>query len=65
MKRFILAPDSFKGTMSAGEICTIMAAAIRKYLPSAHITSVPLADGGEEWWRRWLRLAAAIMPRLT
>ena len=47
MKRFILAPDSFKGTMSAGEICTIMAAAIRKYLPSAHITSVPLADGGE------------------
>ena len=29
MKKVILIPDSFKGTMSSAEICTIMAQAVQ------------------------------------
>ena len=47
MKKILLIPDSFKGTMSSGEICSIMENAIRNYYPEAHIISIPVADGGE------------------
>lgn len=47
MKKFLLAPDSFKGTLSAAEVCAIEAAVIRQYVPDAQITAVPMADGGE------------------
>jgi len=47
MKRFILIPDSFKGTMSSVEICGIMEKAILNNIPAAQIKSVPVADGGE------------------
>lgn len=45
--RFVLAPDSFKGSMDARKICEIMAAAIGRHFPCAEIISVPVADGGE------------------
>ena len=45
--KFVLAPDSFKGTLSAAEVCAIEAEAIREVLPDAQIVSLPLADGGE------------------
>ena len=47
MKKYILAPDSFKGTLSAAEVCEIQAAVIRKYMPDAQIHSIPMSDGGE------------------
>lgn len=47
MKKVILIPDSFKGTMSSAEICEIMAERIRVYDPDARICSLPVADGGE------------------
>jgi glycerate kinase len=47
MKRIILIPDSFKGTMSSAEICSIMEKQIRGYYPVAELVSVPVADGGE------------------
>lgn len=47
MGKWILIPDSFKGTMSSEEICAVMAAALRRHLPEADIVSVPVADGGE------------------
>lgn len=47
IKNFILAPDSFKGTLSAAEVCAIMEAAIRRHIPDAEIKSLPMADGGE------------------
>jgi glycerate kinase len=47
MKNFILIPDSFKGTMSSMEICTIMEKAIKATYPDAHTISLPVADGGE------------------
>lgn len=47
MNRIVLAPDSFKGTMSAKEICDIWESCIRKHLPDAAVHSIPMADGGE------------------
>lgn len=47
MKKVVLIPDSFKGTMSSAEICGIMAQAIRAHDPSVEIVPVPVADGGE------------------
>lgn len=46
MKKIVLIPDSFKGTMSSAEICEIMKQAISKY-SDAEVISVPVADGGE------------------
>ena len=45
--KFILAPDSFKGTMSAMDVCAIMETAIRFHYPDAEIHAIPAADGGE------------------
>jgi glycerate kinase len=47
MKKFILIPDSFKGTMSSTEICGIMEEAIRVHYPQAELVAIPVADGGE------------------
>lgn len=47
MQKIILIPDSFKGTMSSAEVCSIMKKAISSYYPQAEIISIPVADGGE------------------
>lgn len=47
MKRFVLMPDSFKGTMSSQRICDLMEQAIREIYPDAQILKIPVADGGE------------------
>lgn len=47
MKKFVVIPDSFKGTLSSGEVCSIMERAILKVLPEAQVVKVPVADGGE------------------
>ncbi|MBQ9985278.1 MAG: glycerate kinase [Oscillospiraceae bacterium] len=47
MKKFVIAPDSFKGTASASDICEIGKRAILRIIPDAEISSLPIADGGE------------------
>lgn len=47
MKRIILAPDSFKGTISSIRICDIMEEEIRRFFPQIEINKIPVADGGE------------------
>lgn len=47
MEKILLIPDSFKGTMSSGEICEIMENSIKKTYPLAKIIAIPVADGGE------------------
>ncbi|WP_137663245.1 glycerate kinase family protein [Enterococcus hulanensis] len=46
-KTFVLAPDSFKESMSAKRACEAMERGIRKVLPDAKVVQVPMADGGE------------------
>lgn len=47
MKKIVLVPDSFKGTMSSGEICAILAEEARRVWPGVETISIPVADGGE------------------
>lgn len=47
MKKIVIAPDSFKGTMSSTEVCDIIETGIRKVRPDLTIVKVPIADGGE------------------
>lgn len=46
MRKILLIPDSFKGTMSSSEICEIMEQTIKKHMDAA-VVSIPVADGGE------------------
>lgn len=56
MKHIIIAPDSFKGTFSADEICDLEAAVIQRYFPDAVIDRIPMADGGEGLVEAWLKI---------
>ena len=49
MKRmkFVLAPDSFKESMTAKEVCKAMEAGLKVAFPDAEFIHVPMADGGE------------------
>lgn len=47
IKKIILIPDSFKGTMSSRTICEIMARAIKIRSPRTKTVLIPIADGGE------------------
>ncbi len=44
---FLIVPDSFKGTMSAIDVCRIMAETLQERFPDATIRTIPVADGGE------------------
>ncbi len=43
----LIAPDSFKGTLSAAEVCDIAERAFNDTLNDVKITKLPAADGGE------------------
>jgi glycerate 2-kinase len=46
-KTFLLAPDSFKESMTAKEVCEAMEIGIKRAIPDAECIHVPMADGGE------------------
>ena len=45
--KIVLAPDSFKGSMTAAQVCRALEAGVHRVLPDAQIISLPVADGGE------------------
>ncbi len=45
--KIVLAPDSFKGSLSAEAVCAALEAGLRRVLPDAEIVRRPMADGGE------------------
>lgn len=45
--RVVLAPDSFKESMTAAEAAAAMARGVRQVFPDAECIQVPMADGGE------------------
>lgn len=47
MKKIVLAPDSFKGTLSSRQVCEEIATAAGRVFPGCQVKSVPVADGGE------------------
>ena len=47
MKTFLLAPDSFKESLTAEQACKAMQRGIQQVIPDARCIHVPMADGGE------------------
>ena len=45
--RVLVAPDSFKGSLTAAEAAGAMARGLRSVFPEAEILEIPVADGGE------------------
>ena len=45
--KIVLAPDKFKGSLTAFEFCDAVERGLKKVLPNAEILQVPLADGGD------------------
>ena len=45
--RVLIAPDSFKGSLSALAVAEAMARGVREVFPEAEVFKVPIADGGE------------------
>lgn len=43
----IVAPNAFKGTLTASEAAAAMAAGVREALPGAEVVQIPVADGGD------------------
>jgi glycerate kinase len=45
----LVAPDSFKGSLTQAEVAAAIAAGVTRALPGARVTELPLSDGGEGW----------------
>jgi len=54
MKKVIIAPDSFKGTMTAEKVCGIIKTCVEKHMPDAETVCIPMSDGGEGMVRSYL-----------
>lgn len=53
--KFLFAPDSFKGSLSAEQIVDILQAAAQRHFPDCETDCVPVADGGEGTVRALVR----------
>ena len=47
MRKFLIVPDSFKGTLSSKQICEIIKERIAVHFSQAQTITIPVADGGE------------------
>ena len=47
MKKIIVAPDSFKGSLSSQQVIDIIKSQIARFFPTAEVVGIPVADGGE------------------
>lgn len=45
--KVLLIPDSFKGTLSARQVCDTVSEVVLRLCPGAEVVSLPVADGGE------------------
>ena len=47
MRKILVVSDSFKGTISSGEICAMVAEETAQFFPACEVVGLPVADGGE------------------
>lgn len=47
VKKVVVIPDSFKGTLSSRQICDIIRERVAFHFPGCETVSIPVADGGE------------------
>ncbi len=63
--KFLLIPDSFKGTLSSSKICWILKDEIAKIFPDADVISIPVADGGEGTVSAFLETVGGSLVHIT
>ena len=47
MKKCVIIPDSFKGSLSSIEVCNIIKEKVNEFFPKCKAIMIPIADGGE------------------
>lgn len=47
MRKIVCVPDSFKGTLSSQQVCSLMKQGIHQVDPSIEVVTIEVADGGE------------------
>lgn len=47
MRKIVIAPDSYKGSISAREVCDIIEKAALESFPDVTVVKLPISDGGE------------------
>ena len=45
--KIVIAPDSFKGNLTAKQVADAIEIGIKRVIPDAEIVKIPMADGGE------------------
>lgn len=45
--KVLIAPDKFKGSLTAKEVCKAIEMGVTEVIPDAELKSIPMADGGE------------------
>ncbi len=65
MKKFICIPDSFKGTLSSAQVCSIMEKAIHRHFPKSEVVKIEVADGGEGSVDAFLAALGGIKIKVT
>jgi len=63
--KIIIAPDSFKGNMTAPEACSAIEGGILRAYKKARISKIPLADGGEGTARTVTEAAGGELVKVT
>ncbi|MCS5945259.1 glycerate kinase [Klebsiella variicola subsp. variicola] len=61
--KIVIAPDSWKESLSALEVATAIEQGFREIYPDAEYVKLPVADGGEGRWKPWWRRLAGIRYR--
>ncbi len=57
--KIVIAPDSFKESLSAEKCCQAIKAGFSTLFPDANYICLPIADGGKGRWMRWSPRRAA------
>jgi len=65
MKKAVIIPDSFKGTLTSQEAASIMGEEVEKAFPRAQIVRIPVADGGEGTVAAFLTAAGGKRVEIT
>ena len=61
--KIVIAPDSWKESLSALEVASAIEQGFREIYPDAEYVRLPVADGGEGRWKPWWRRPAGIRFR--
>lgn len=52
--KIVIAPDSFKESLSAKEVATAIKQGFSRYIPDAQYSCIPMADGEKVQSHHWL-----------